>query len=427
MSEFLPPVLFEIKAKATEAIASFEKVNLELKKMDANGTLAGAGIKKAEMAAKYARVAVLGLVGAFGVLAVDSVKKTISAQEAMTKLEVAVKNTGVSFEDAKPYIEDAQTSMRNLGFTGTDTAEALAKMTAASGSPKLALDALGVAADLARAKNMSLADAGVLVARASIGQAKGLGDLGIAIGKTIPKGASMAQIFKAIEDRFGGLAQKSKNDLSVQLQVLRANFSAMEVQLGKALIPALSNVVNFVTNTFLPKLKDVGDWFSKHKTLVTEFGVALGTIWATSKIVGFISMLTKVAEAFRAIAVASGIAAIAEGFATGGISIAASSAAMLPFLEVLGLSAAGFLAVAAGKKELSAGSSTSFTTPMSISGQSKITPSLAGKGVSKVSPKPTPKPSPTVNQNVTVYASNTNDISKKLSKAAVNGVPLGGK
>ena len=33
----------------------------------------------------------------------------------------------------------------------------------------------------------------------------------------------------------------------------------------------------------------------------------------------------------------------------------------------------------------------------------------------------------TVVQNIVVYASNTNDISKKLSKAAKNGVPIGAK
>ena len=41
MAEFFPPVIFEVKAKATEAIAEFGKVNTELAKMEKNGVLAG--------------------------------------------------------------------------------------------------------------------------------------------------------------------------------------------------------------------------------------------------------------------------------------------------------------------------------------------------------------------------------------------------
>ena len=198
-----------------------------------------------EKASKLAGAALLGLGGAFAIFGVASVETLDKVENSQANLEVAIKNTGVAYEAAKPAVDAHAKSMMALGFTYDDTYAALAKMTAASGSPQLALDSLSVAADLARAKTMSLADAGNLVARASIGQAKGLGDLGIALGKTLPKGASMAQIFKAIEDRVGGSARAFKNTLSGGIAVAQANFQALQIQIGTALlIKEFLNLVN---------------------------------------------------------------------------------------------------------------------------------------------------------------------------------------
>ena len=61
-----------------------------------------------------------------------------------------------------------------------------------------------------------------------------------------------------------------------------------------------------------------------------------------------------------------------------------------------------------------------------MSGNTPDVPNLAGKGVKRID---TPKPSATsaVQQNITVYASNTNDIASKMSKAAKNGLPIGSR
>ena len=54
MAEFFPPVLFEIRAKATEAIATFGEVNKELSKMEKNGLLASGSLGQLQKASKYA-------------------------------------------------------------------------------------------------------------------------------------------------------------------------------------------------------------------------------------------------------------------------------------------------------------------------------------------------------------------------------------
>ena len=405
MAEFFPPVLFEIKAKATEAIATFGEVNHELAKMEKNGLLASGALGKMEKASKLAGTALLGLGGAFAVFGVASVETLDKVEKSQANLEVAVKNTGVAYEEAKPYIDSHAKAMMALGFTYDDTYAALAKMTAASGSPKVALESLGVAADLARAKQISLADAGTLVARASIGQAKGLGDLGIALGKTLPKGATMAQIFKAIEDRVGGSAKAFKETLSGGIAVARANFQALEVQVGTALVPALIKVTDWITKTGIPKFSEFFNFVKTNKGIFEGFAATMAAIWSVSKIsagvsatIAAINAIKKAYEGLRLVLITTGIA---EAYATAGVSVGAATTALaavggiaalvygtskLPDLaqsvigDRYGIPIPGATKTG-GISAADAAASLTYTKPKAAPGAGTIPIGLAGKGV----------------------------------------------
>ena len=424
MAEFMPPVIFEVKAKATEAIASFKEVNRELAVMEKNSLVAGGALGKLEKASRYSRAALLGLAGAFGVIGVTSVMALDKVEKAQANLETAIKNTGVSFEEAKPIVDAHAQAMKNLGFTYEETYGALAKMTAASGSPQVALNALATAADLARFEQISLADAGTLLARASIGQAKGLGDLGIAMGKTIPKGASFAQILKMVEDRAGGAAKAFKNTLSGGIAVARANFQDLQVQIGTDLVPALIQVTDWISKTGIHKFKELAGFVKDNFGWFKALAGILATMWAVGKLSAFISMIGKLIAVMRTLAVVSGVAAVAEAFATGGLSVGAAALAIAGTLTpALAAGAAIYGGVKLNSILNDKGTKSTPYNPMS--GNMPSVPDITGKGVKKVTP--TPKPTPTVQQNITVYASNTDDIAKKMSKAAKNGLPIGSR
>jgi len=315
MAEFFPPVIFEIKAKATEAIASFGEVNKELVKMEKNGVIASSALGKMQTASKYAGTALLGLGGIFATFAVASIKQLDTVETAQARLSVAIKDTGVSFDVAKPYIDRADEAMRNLGFSTADTYSALGTLTAASRNPKTALDTLSVAADLARYKQISLADASTLLARATIGQAKGLGDLGIAIGKTLPKGASLEQILKAVEDRAHGSATAFSKTLAGSLQTAQANFQNLEVQVGTGLVPALNRVVGWINNTGIKSLKSFFGVIKDNSGFFQTFVVALAAIWVAPKATALFTLIGSLIAQYRALAAAAGAAALAEGAA----------------------------------------------------------------------------------------------------------------
>ena len=326
MAEFLPPVILEIQAKAGEAIASMQKVNGELDKMEAKALKAGGSLDAMTRTSKYAGVALLGLGGAFGIMAVAGVKAALSVQQAQANLKTAITDTGVSFAAAKPFIDQQAEAMLNLGFSTEDTYTALAQMTAATRSPETALKSLGVAADLAAFKHESLAAASDTVARAAMGQARGLADLGLAINKTIPKGASLQQIMALIEQRTAGAAKRAAD--ANPWVVLQAKFKALEEELGTALLPTFIKLTNWIIKDGLPGLKSLGNWISNNKGLFITLAGTLAALWVAPKVANLINAIKVIKDAFIALrAVLVGVD-IAEALATGGGSVVAGMAAI---------------------------------------------------------------------------------------------------
>ena len=340
MAEFLPPVIFEIQANAKEAIAQMQVVNGELTKMEAKAIKAGGSIDVMTKASKYAGTALLGIAGVLGTVAAVSIKAALNVQVSQSKLQVAVQNTGVSFAAFIPYMNQAQESMAKFRYSAEDTNQALAIMTAATRNPSVAIANLGVVADLAAFKNESLAAAADTVSRATMGQARGLADLGLAIGKTIPKGADLSTIMKMIEDRVkGSAAAAAKAD---PWKVLTTQFQVMTEQLGTALLPAFEKITTWITNKGIPGLKSLGKWISDNKSLFETFGLILATIWVVPKVAAFITAITTIKDAFVALRTVLIGVDIAEALATGGASavtglaaIAAAGAVYLNFKNLL--------------------------------------------------------------------------------------------
>ena len=313
----LTPVRVEFIVRAQEAIAQLQLVNAEMDKVAVKGKLAGTSMATMEKSSRLAGTALLGLGSVFGLVAYESIKSAMDLQTSQTRLQVAVKNSGVSFAAAKPVIDKHAEAMTKLGFTTQDTYEALGTMTTATRSPQMSLNALGAAADLARYKHISLAESSQLVSRAALGQARGLADLGLAINKTIPKGASFAQIMALIETRTHGAANAFAQTSQGQLAILQASFKALTENLGTQLLPAFNKILAWIDGPGLNALKKLGKWFSDNKPIVVAFTTALAVIWAAPKIDAMLAAMGELVLGWRGVAAAAGEAAAAEGAASG--------------------------------------------------------------------------------------------------------------
>ena len=343
----LTPVRVEFIVRAQEAIAELHRVNAEMDKVAVKAKMAGTSMATMEKSSRLAGTALLGLGSVFGLVAYESIKSAMDLQTSQTRLQVAVKNSGVSFAAAKPVIDKHAEAMTKLGFTTQDTYEALGTMTTATRSPQMALNALATTADLARYKHISLAQASTLVSRAALGQARGLADLGLAINKTIPKGASFAQIMALIEARTRNAATAFAQTSAGQLQVLQARFKALTEDLGTQLLPAFNKILAWIDGPGLNALKKLSKWFSDNKPIVVAFTTALAVIWAAPKIDAMLAAMGELVLGWRGVAAAAGEAAAAEG-AAGAEGGAASVAKMGPLTSLIRSPITAMAAVGAG-------------------------------------------------------------------------------
>ena len=427
------PIYFTVTANSTEAIASFQALNGEMDKVALKTAEVSKATKASSTSFSGLNKLLLGVTGGFALLGYEGIKQLDSLDTAQANLSTAIKGTGVAWSTAKPYVDSAAASMRALGFTTQDTYGALSTLTAASRNPEVALQTLAATADLARFKQISLTAAGTMLSRATIGMARGLGDLGIAIGKTIPKGADLKTILAAVEERAGGAAVAFKNTLGGGIAVATANFKNLEVQIGTALVPTLEKVTTWITKKGIPDLKDLFDFVKNHKGVFEGLAATLGIIWAVPKIAGIISAINTMKAAYESLRLVLVTTGIAEAFATAGVSVGTATVALAA------AAAAGYLITQTPKviKEFSGGSTPDYSqqyrpgasTYFGNIDSGKKPASFAKTSSTAAKPSITKQKKGTTSLGTGVNVQVFVDGSAAVAKTMVNGAPLkkGGK
>jgi hypothetical protein len=123
--------------------------------------------------------AMMGVGGALAGIGVGLAALGSKDQAAHQQLQAAVAATGHSYDDYEGQVEKAIKSQEKFGNTASQTQDALAALTQATGDPAKALQYLGTASDLAAAKHESLTTAATQLGRAYNGNAKLLKDFGL--------------------------------------------------------------------------------------------------------------------------------------------------------------------------------------------------------------------------------------------------------
>ena len=208
----------------------------DLSKLESAGVTSGAGLGGA-LSAGFA------VAGAAAIaFAASSVKAAQDFDHADETLQTVVTNTGESMSKVGGAITGADNRLVSLGFTTTETEQALAKLVPVTHNVDDATKLLSTAADVARARNMSLTDATQLLVGIEAGRMRGLTQLGLATkdvtGKTITAKAAVAEITQL----YGGAASQYAASYEGKLAVLHATINQLQVSIGNTLIPALSSL-----------------------------------------------------------------------------------------------------------------------------------------------------------------------------------------
>jgi hypothetical protein len=341
----LSPVFVELRAATSEFMTKMGEARHEVSKLN---TESSGHMKKF---AAVGKAALTGIAAGAIAVGVGSVHMADTFELSHAKLEPAIKSTGANFDGLSKPITGVDGRMEKLGFTNAQTEAGLANLTIALHSPAKAMKDVGLAADLARAKNISLADASTAVARAQEGNLRALKSMGIdlpinakgaeqlKVAQNSLKAATITyhaqldilhkkhtvtkadletvraahvrltfaqkqvneaqhaggMILDALGKKLGGQAAAAADTFAGKQERAKAMAEDLAAKIGLKLIPVLEDVVSVTVS--------VVEWFGKHHGVALALagvigGVLVASIGAfaievgTTAVAGITSMLT---------------------------------------------------------------------------------------------------------------------------------------
>ncbi len=246
-----------LKANASDAVHAFKDVAHEAGNTAKETSKHASGISKAF---KGAAVAALPVVGAALAIGAAGIEAADTFEGSQARLQGAIKNTGDSFDKFKGPIDGVNKKLEGFGFKNADVEDSLAILTRASGGVAKALPLMGLAADLAKGRNISLADATKILAKVQTGHVAQLGKLGIATKDAAGKTISQQEAIKKLNDLYGGQAKKSAETFAGRQEVLKARMADLQVKIGEKVIPIIEKLADVFVNKIIPAIDTTVGW-----------------------------------------------------------------------------------------------------------------------------------------------------------------------
>lgn len=180
----------------------------------------------------------------FGAVSVEAIHLADAFDVAHGRLVTATADVGQSFSSVQGSVKATDDKLVNLGFTSATTESSLAKLTTATKDSTTAQGLMGLAADIARGRNQSLASATDILVKVETDHVSLLGRLGIntkdATGKTI----TQTEAIQRLTDLYGGQASAYLDTYAGKTDVLKAKADETAVTLGTVEKDALRHVAD---------------------------------------------------------------------------------------------------------------------------------------------------------------------------------------
>lgn len=301
---------------------------------------------------------------------VDAVQAAIQDQKSQALLANSLRNTVGATDSAIASVEDYITKQQALYSVADDQLRpSLAALAAATGSITEAQKLQSVALDIAANKQIDLVTASKLLAKAHGGNIGALKKLYPEISAVTVKSKDFAGALDVVARMSKGAAAAAADTLAGRLEGLKLAYGEVLETLGYALLPVITEFVAYIQGSVLPALESwtnankdkianslksifdvlttvvklMGEFFgfiSRNIGTLKVFGAILAGIFVGGKIAagiqGLVAGIGLITTALTLQTAAASTAAIATGFATAGVSIAAGAAAAVIFYKAMG-------------------------------------------------------------------------------------------
>lgn len=267
MGGFLPPVIFQIQANATQALASFAKVNAQLTAMEAQALKTGVALTRMNKALVLSTAVLKTTAIAFVALAAWGIKSNMDIEKSYSRLGQAMANQGLATKENLAATSELVNQYESLGFGSEKAADAYNVLITATGDMTKSNHLLALSADLARSKNMSLEAAASQLVRASNGAGRVFKQFGITLDATKPKAEATAEAMGKLEAKLKGQAEAYAKTTAGQLSIMKEQIGDIGEAIGNVALPAF--------NKFLSGIRAIGKFLADHKLILLSIATGI--------------------------------------------------------------------------------------------------------------------------------------------------------
>lgn len=319
----------------------------------------GANIDKfAKKSAKAFGVAALASAAFAAKIGKDAVQAAIADQKSQALLANSLRNTvGASDAQIASVEKNITALQKQFSVVDDELRPAFGRLTAAFGSTAAASEALQIALDVSAFASVDLATASDAIIKASQGQSKALSKLVPGIGAATLATKDFGKITDKVTKIVGGAAATRAGTLEGKMNGLKIAFGEAMETLGYALLPVLEKFATMLTTQILPKVEafvalnkdklaagfavaaemafkllttaiSFSDWCANNMGIIKGMAVLIAGMFAVGRIAAFIIAIQGIIGVMKLLRTTAIGAAIANAFATSGVSIALGAAAL---------------------------------------------------------------------------------------------------
>ena len=262
-------ILGEIKDLSASLRKGANEVSSFGDKLTKFGRVAGAAFFAATVAATaYA-----------GKLLVDGVKAALEDEKAQRILGKTLENVTGATKDQIAQVEKwITTTSLAIGVTDDELRPAFSRLVRSTKDVSEAQKLLNLALDISSATGKPLETIAAALSKAYDGNSASLGRLGLGLDASILKSKDFDKIFNILRETFDGFAKAEANTFQGKLERLKVGFDELKESIGFAVLPVLTNLVNYIVKYIAPALQSFVDSFTSGSGLNRAFMVFIDII-----------------------------------------------------------------------------------------------------------------------------------------------------
>jgi len=243
-------------------------------------------------------------IGAVTAELVRAVKAAADDQKSQEQLKIALENTVGANQQQVAAVEDSVTALMYQTATADDELRpALSKLVRATQDVTQAQSLLKLALDISAGSGRDLSSVTSALSRAALGSFTALTKLGIPLDQNAIKAKDLDGVLSGLASSFSGAATKNAQTFEGQLKTLKIAVGEVEENIGKQLIPILSDyaavLVSLTTDTAKAE-SSTKTWFDRLKSGIGYLISNTPALGPALKALGFVNdKIREQAEALK--------------------------------------------------------------------------------------------------------------------------------